>query len=117
MVVFLLKENQWSLNNMCMVSLVMYYDRQIIPDYTWDTKAFKEFKLILEFAKQQDKEEGNEECATEEKAEWFKKLEERLDKIEEKLDVIRGFKEPTMTVPSSNFKVIRSMEHNPDRGD
>ena len=99
-----------------MYSLIMEYGRQTIPDYTWDTTAFKEFKLILEFAKQQDKKEDNEECATEEKAEWFKKLEKRLDKIEEKLDVIRGFKEPTMTITSPNFE-RKSKKHNPDRGD
>lgn len=67
---------------MCVQSVISAYGRDNINATAWTQKSFTQFKDVLKQAEKFDIAANQPDCDTDDKTEWMKAVEERLDAME-----------------------------------
>lgn len=71
--------------HMCAVSVIMDY-WSVRPDTPWTRETFDAFKVVVEQVDALDTALGEPECHDPSKAEWMKRVEDRLSSLESHAD-------------------------------
>jgi len=62
---------------MCIISRLYDWGNELSPD-NWDPSSLKDFKDLIEKAKELDTKLGQPDCEDPSKADWMKQMEERF---------------------------------------
>lgn len=73
---------------MCVVSMVHDWGRTTIPLDEWDVKKWNKLKDLIKKAEEIDKATGQPDCVDPEKERWAREMEERMKRIEDKIDKV-----------------------------